>query len=187
MTVIADVPVLPSLEAVIVALPAATAETRPDAETVAMAALPEDQLMVRPVKTFPLASRVTAESCVVAPACKLAVAGDTATVATGIGGGAVTVNPALPVLPSLEAVIVAVPAATPAIIPLAAIAATPVFELCQLTVRPESEIPAASLRVALACADCPATIDDGTSATSRAARITRRRQRALTLTDDERG
>jgi hypothetical protein len=60
--VIAAVPVLVSLVAVIVALPAAIAVTRPDAETVLMLVLLEFQLITRPVSTLLLASRVVAES-----------------------------------------------------------------------------------------------------------------------------
>jgi hypothetical protein len=60
--VIAAVPVLVSLVAVIVALPAAIAVTRPDAETVLMLVLLELQAITRPVRTLLLASRVVAES-----------------------------------------------------------------------------------------------------------------------------
>ena len=63
----ADVPFFPSLDAVIVALPAAIAVTNPEAETVAIVGLPELQLTTRPVRTLLLASRVTADSCVVPP------------------------------------------------------------------------------------------------------------------------
>lgn len=59
---IAAVPVLVSLVAVIVALPAAIAVTRPDAETVLMLVLLELQAITRPVRTLLLASRVVAES-----------------------------------------------------------------------------------------------------------------------------
>ena len=62
LTVIADVPVLVSLVAVIVVLPAATAVTRPDAETVLIPVLLELQVTRRPVRTLLLASRVVAES-----------------------------------------------------------------------------------------------------------------------------
>jgi hypothetical protein len=57
-----EVAVLPSLVAVMVALPAATAVTSPDADTVPIAVLLELQVMTRPVSTLLLASRVTAES-----------------------------------------------------------------------------------------------------------------------------
>jgi hypothetical protein len=67
LTVTPAVPVFVSLRAVIVALPAATARTSPDVETVLMAELLELQVITRPVNMLLLASRVTAESCAVAP------------------------------------------------------------------------------------------------------------------------
>jgi hypothetical protein len=75
---------------VIDAVPAATAVTRPDAETVAIPMLAEAQLITRPERALVFASRVTAESCAVAPICTVDVAGDTDTDATGIGAGALT-------------------------------------------------------------------------------------------------
>jgi hypothetical protein len=66
--------------------------TRPDAETVAIAVLLELQLTVRPVSTLLFASRVVAESCTVAPTGIVAVAGDTVTDATGVGGGGATAD-----------------------------------------------------------------------------------------------
>jgi hypothetical protein len=62
LTVIVEVPVFVSLDAVIVALPALTAITRPDAETVLIAGLLELQVTRRPVSTLLFASRVVAES-----------------------------------------------------------------------------------------------------------------------------
>jgi hypothetical protein len=67
LTVTAAVPVLVSLVAVIVALPAATAVTRPDDETVLTAVLLELHVTIRPRSTVLFASRVTAASCIVAP------------------------------------------------------------------------------------------------------------------------
>jgi hypothetical protein len=55
--------VLPSLSAVIVAVPLAIAVTRPDVGlTEATPGFPLDQAMTRPARTLLLASRVTAES-----------------------------------------------------------------------------------------------------------------------------
>src|SRR5690349_20958464 len=82
-TVMLAVPLLPSLVAVIVAEPAATPLTRPLLLTVAMVVLLLDQVMLRPVSVFPDASLVVAASCTVAPTLTLAVAGVTATDATG--------------------------------------------------------------------------------------------------------
>jgi hypothetical protein len=61
-TVKAAVPLIPPLVAVIVAEPATRPLTNPEVETVAVVRLLDDQVMVRPVRMLPLASRVTAES-----------------------------------------------------------------------------------------------------------------------------
>jgi hypothetical protein len=61
-TVIEEAPVLPSLVAVIVALPSATAVTRPLAETVAIDGALDDHATVRPLRTLLLASLVSAAS-----------------------------------------------------------------------------------------------------------------------------
>jgi hypothetical protein len=53
-----------------------------------MLVLAELHVMTRPVRTLLLASRVTAESCWVAPTWRLALEGETVTDATGAGGGA---------------------------------------------------------------------------------------------------
>jgi len=57
--------VLPSLVATIDAEPAATAVTNPEADTVATSGLALDQMIVRPVRTFPAASTSVAVACVV--------------------------------------------------------------------------------------------------------------------------
>jgi hypothetical protein len=99
------VPDFPSLVAVIVALPAATAVTRPELDIVATLVLLELQTILRPVRTLLPASRVVAENWAVAPAWRLDVAGDTVTVATGAGAVGLTVIVATAVLPSLVTVI----------------------------------------------------------------------------------
>jgi hypothetical protein len=83
VTVIEELPLWPSLVAVIDALPAAIAVTRPFASTVAAAVLFEDHVTVRPLRTLLLASFVVTVNCCVAPAATLAEAGVTVTVATG--------------------------------------------------------------------------------------------------------
>ena len=93
VTVMADVPLCPSLVAVIVAEPAATLVTSPLAETVATAALLVAQVTVRPLRAVPFASFGVAVNCVVAPTVRLAVAGLTVTDATGT---LVTVRAAVP-------------------------------------------------------------------------------------------
>src|SRR6266568_342285 len=65
VTVIAAVPLCPSLVAVIVAEPVATAVTSPLPFTLATAPLLDCQVMARPVNGFPLASCGVAVSCAV--------------------------------------------------------------------------------------------------------------------------
>jgi len=84
----------------------------------------------------------------VAPATARSV---TAPGAPGGGGGATTVSVAVPVFPSLIAVMTAEPAARPVTSPLPLTDATDGFELVQLTARPESVLPLASLSVAASC------------------------------------
>ena len=63
----ATVPVLPSLVAVIVAVPTATAVTKPVELTVAFVASDVVQVIVRPVSVAPVASSVVAVNCCVLP------------------------------------------------------------------------------------------------------------------------
>src|SRR5437879_1793602 len=88
VTLIVAVPFLPSLVAMIVAVPAATPATRPLPLTVATAALLNVHVTLRPVSVFPAESVVTGVSCTVAPPGTLAVAGPTVTDATGSAGRA---------------------------------------------------------------------------------------------------
>src|SRR2546427_775770 len=73
----------------------------------------------------------------------------------GGGGTAVTVTVAVPLCPSLVAVSVAVPAATPVTRPLPFTVATPGALLAQVTTRPASGVPLASFGVAVSCTVCP--------------------------------
>src|SRR5437764_13289290 len=82
----------------------------------------------------------------------VAVAGVTATEATGT---AATVTVALPAFPSLVAVIVAEPAALLVTRPLGLTVATAVLLLPHVTVRPVSALPAESFGVAVSCTVCP--------------------------------
>src|SRR5213075_943744 len=95
----------------------------------------------------------------------LGAEGETVTVATGIGAGAVTVKPAEPTWPSLDALMVAVPAARADTLPVPEILATFGFELCQVTLLPVRELPLASRRVAVAAVVWPMTRDDAPSDT----------------------
>src|SRR5258708_1681550 len=86
VTVTADVPLLPSLVAVIVTgPPTAFAVTRPFASTVAIVASLVCHVTVRPVSGLPVESFGVAVSWTVAFSCTLGVAGVTATAATGTG------------------------------------------------------------------------------------------------------
>ena len=97
-------PVTPSLVAVIVALPPATAVTDPEADTVAIAGVLEDQVTSRSFSAPPRASRNAAVSCAFFPMASVSVAGVTATLATGT---ALTVTAAEALCDSICAVIVA--------------------------------------------------------------------------------
>src|SRR5436189_6274705 len=75
--------------------------------------------------------------------------------------GGVTVMAEVPLCPSLVAVIVAEPAATPLTSPLPLTVAADVLLLCQVTVRPTSGLPFASLGVAVSGRLLPAdTVPD---------------------------
>jgi hypothetical protein len=154
VTVTLALPLFPSLVAVIVVEPAATPVTSPVALTAATALLPLAQITARPERVLPFASLGVAVSCTVCKTWMLAVAGLTVTDATGTW---VTVTAALPLFPSLVAVMVAEPAAFPVTSPLALTVATAVLPLAQLTVRPERALPLASFGVAVSCSVCPAT------------------------------
>ncbi len=164
LTVIAALPLLPSLVAVIVAEPAATAETRPLALTDATAVLLLDQVRTRPVSVLAAESLVTADSCCVPPTPMVADAGLRVTVATGTF---VTVMVDVPLWPSLVAVIVADPTALLLTRPLAFTVATAASLVAQVTTRPESGAPDASCGTAVSWVDVPTLIvaDEGLTVT----------------------
>jgi hypothetical protein len=139
---------LPSDVAVISAVPVATPVTSPLELTVAAALLLLTHVTVRPVNVLPFASLVVAVSCTVCPGWTAAAAGDTVTVATG---AAVTVMAAVPLCPSLVAVIVAPPAAPAVTSPLPFTVATVVLFEDHVTTRPANGLPLASLGVAVSC------------------------------------
>jgi hypothetical protein len=116
-----------------------------------------------------LASLVTADSCTDAPTCKLALAGDTETDATGIGAGALTSSREEFVLPVLEALIIDWPDPTAFTVPVVSTVATLVLELSQVIVRPEIGFPLESASVAVAFAVCPIRTAEGSTDTSRVA------------------
>src|SRR2546421_12475299 len=150
----ADVPLFPSLAAVIVAEPAAFAVTRPLTFTVALAVSLDDQVTARPESGLPLASLGVAVSCTVCPTGALADDGVTVTEAPGTGT-LITVMVAVPLFPSLVAVIVAVPAAFAVTKPVPLTVAIAVSLDDHVTARPESGLPLASFGVAVSCTVCP--------------------------------
>jgi len=151
-TVIAVVPLFPSLVAVIVAAPAATPVTSPLALTVAAAVLLLAHVTTRPDSGLPLASCGVAVSCTVLPATIVADPGLTDTDATGTSA---TVTDDVPFCPSLVAVIVAAPTATPVTTPLALTVAAAGLLDAHVTTRPDSGVPLASCGVAVSCTVCP--------------------------------
>src|SRR5437867_4060215 len=88
-TVMAEVPVLVSQVAVMVAEPASRQVTSPLPFTVATAVLSLDQVTARPVSVAPAASFGVAVRLVVPPWAIVALGGVTATVATGSGGATI--------------------------------------------------------------------------------------------------
>src|SRR2546426_1131944 len=155
VTVTADVPLCPSLVAVMVAEPTVTPVTRPLELTVATEVLLLDQLTVRPDSRFRYAFAVVA---VTSEELLSSTVAKTAGPIPGPAGGFVTVTAAVPLCPSLVAVIVAVPATVPVTSPLALTVATEVLLLAHVTVRPDSGFPVASLGVATSCTVCPTWI-----------------------------
>src|SRR5438093_1020980 len=151
-TVTAAVPFFPSLVAVMVTAPGATPFTSPVADTVATAEALDTQVTARPESTLPAESFSVAASCTVAPTSTTAVAGLITTDATGT---LATLIAADALFPSLVAVIVADPAATPVTSPLADTVAIAGLELVQVTARPASTFPAASFGVAVSCVVAP--------------------------------
>jgi hypothetical protein len=148
VTVIVAPPLCPSLEAVIIAVPVATAVTRPCASTVAIAVLPETQVTERPVSVFPFASRVVAVACDVPTAVIDVGTSDTLTDATG---ATLTVIAAVPPCPSLEAVIVVLPAPTAVTRPVVLTDAAVVLLELHVTTRPLRTLPLPSFVTAVSC------------------------------------
>jgi hypothetical protein len=159
VTVIDALPVLPSLVAVMFAVPALTAVTRPVvADTVATAVLSDVQVIERPVRIAPFASRVVAVACAVPTA--VIEPGDRATVTVATGTGLTVIAGVVAAgADSLVAVIVAVPvptAVTVIVAPLAVLTevaaltvSTVVLLETQFTARPESVLPPASFGTAV--------------------------------------
>src|SRR3989441_847506 len=153
-TVTAELPLFPSLVAVMVTgPPAALPVTRPFASTVARLASLVPHVTVRPVSALPAASFGVAVSCSVVPTTTLAGDGVTSTEATGAG---VTVTLEVPLFPSLVAVMVTgPPTLLPVTRPFASTVASVASLVPQVTVRPVRELPFASVSVAVSCRVVP--------------------------------
>src|SRR5436309_3128099 len=80
---------------------------------------------------------------------------DTETVATGAGGGALTVTLAVALRPSHVAVITPEPTPAAVTMPVEETVAAAAFELAHVTTRPLSAAPDASRAVAVSCAVWP--------------------------------
>src|SRR5207245_7560303 len=91
VTVSVPAPFWPSLVAATVVVPASSAVTSPPPVTVATLSALDVHVTVRPLSTFPLASRSVAVYCCVPPTTTLAVAGPTVPVATGATAPALVV------------------------------------------------------------------------------------------------
>ncbi|HKR09470.1 MAG TPA: hypothetical protein VJS39_09795 [Gemmatimonadaceae bacterium] len=148
VTVRVALPVLPSLVAVIFAVPGATAVTTPVADTVAIAELSELQVIMRPDSTLPAPSRSVAVACEVPIADIEFGVSATETVATG---ATATLIEEVADLPSLVAVIVAEPAACAVTSPLASTDATLASLDDQVTARPVRTFPPPSRVSADSC------------------------------------
>ena len=145
--------VAPSLVAMILAAPLANVVANPLAFTVATAVFDDDHTIVRPVNTFPLASRSTALACDVAPTTTLLAVSETATLATGAG---VTVKLATPDLVSLVAIMLVVPALRLVTTPFTSTMATAGFDDDHAIARPVNTLLPTSRSTALACDVAPA-------------------------------
>ena len=156
-------PDLPSLVAVTVAVPGATAVTTPFVETVATAPLSMDQVTTRFVTTAPFASLTVGASVSAWPTISAVVAGRV-TLPTGTRA---TLTAADAAWPSIVAVMVALPTPSPVTTPADETEATVASLVDQAIARPESTLPLASLGVADSVALCPIVrlADDGAIAT----------------------
>src|SRR5437879_5154327 len=147
-----ELPLWPSLVAVIVTEPAACAVTTPDADTVARLASLVDQVITRPARAFPPASFGVATNGTFCPTRRVAAAGVTDTDATG---AFTVVTLAVPLIPSLVAVMVAAPGPMAVAAPETEIVTMPALLVVHSTARPVSVSPAASVVIAINCRDPP--------------------------------
>jgi hypothetical protein len=165
VTVIVAAVLFPSLVAVMVTVPGATALTTPTLETVAIPGLSVDHCTARPLSVAPSPSNVVALRLPVAPTISDNEDGVTVIVATGAGGTGETVICALPVFPSVVATTLAVPAVSVVIRPVADTVATEGLSELQVTARTRT-LWSASKVDALACTVAPAITELVASVTS---------------------
>jgi hypothetical protein len=155
-------PDFPSLVAMIVTVPAATALTKPVDETVARLTAVEVHVTVRPVSTWPDASYSVAVPCVLWPTLTLYEFSVTTTLATG-EASAVTVTATGALTPPDVAVTVALPALTAVTTPVDDTVATAELLDAHVTTRLVITVPLASLGDAKIVAVLPtfSESDDG--------------------------
>lgn len=114
------------------------------------------------VIVFPFVSTARTVNVIVLFVCITSVGMEDVTISesstAGGGGGVGTVTVAVPNLPSLVAVIVAVPGATPVTTPAVVTVATPALDVDHVITRPESGFPLASSVAADSVADAPIAI-----------------------------
>ena len=145
---------LPSTVAVTNAVPVAIAVTTPDPETVTTSGALDAHVTFRPRSVFAAASASDTVSSSVCPTGIVTVAGASVTFATGTTR-VVTVTSVEAESPSLVAVIVAVPAASPVTSPSGDTETLAESELVQSTSRSVSTWPFASSTVAASCRERP--------------------------------
>lgn len=155
VTVIVVPPLMLPLAAVIVLVPVPSAVTTPVWETVATVELELVQVIARPINTFDAESKTVAAACVVAAIVMLGLLTCTVIVAMLGGGVGATVRVAVPLLPPLDAVIVAVPTDMAVTMPSCETAATLELELVHNRTRPVNTLPTASTTVAVPTVACP--------------------------------
>lgn len=155
----------PSMAAVITAVPGPAPVTAPLEKTVATPVLLLVKAAVRSVTRVPFPSRSTTVTLVCAFVASTESAIVIVTLVTGGGGGGDTMMVAVPEIPSLVAVTIALPGVCPVITPVADTVAMLTGDDDHVTTRPLSVLFAASFNVAVASAVCPGTIDACPSAT----------------------
>ena len=145
-------PLCPSLAAETTTGPAVRAVTRPLPDTVAREASFDVQVTSRFDSAAPTLSSGVATSWSVWPTSSDPAEGVTRTRATGTGR---TVTVAVPLRPSLVALIVVEPVAMPTSSPTSDIVPTAALDELQRTTRPASVAPLAAIVDAENCCDCP--------------------------------